>query len=122
MVQGKRHHLFNREWWTIGRTIKGGLLAAGALALAIIAIVNASDLCSNRLIKPAQEKHFIELNNKINGSKFQHQEKINSQIMYEIIKVQCRQDVTLSDLAKKKADSSFRIDSVRVSQLLRSNQ
>lgn len=121
MTTGTRHFLFNKEWWTLGRSVKGALLAAGAIAFAIIAIVNASDLYNIRIAEPAQEKMFCKINAKINQPIFDNQKKVNDCMMYALIKVQARQEVTLSCESRKTADSIFKQDSIRLSQLLGSN-
>ena len=84
-----------------------------------MSLVNANDMYKQRIETPNHLRCFIKMNDSINRPIFKQQETINKTMMYAVLKVQARQEISLSKRMIDQADSTFKSDSVKFEQTYR---
>jgi hypothetical protein len=105
--------MLNPEWWTIARKTKAIFLGIAALAIAVMSLVNANDMYKQRVEIPNHYKCITHFNDSVNGPLFKQQANINDKVMFRLLKIQARQEVSMSRRMIEQSDSIFKSDSLR---------
>jgi hypothetical protein len=116
VIRKRRHDMLNPEWWTFARKTKAVFLGIAALAIAIMSLVNAADMYKQRVEIPNHYRCMTHFNDSVNGPIFKQQTIINKSTMFAMLRIQARQEATMSKAMINESDSIFKIDSVKFSK------
>ncbi|MDD5394946.1 MAG: hypothetical protein PHE17_18160 [Thiothrix sp.] len=114
-----RHFLFNPEWWTWPRKIYGIILGVGFIAVSYLSVIQARDSYEQRVTYPYHLKCFEKMNDSVNGPLFKSQRIINRSMMFTAMRIEKRQQQTLTKGMVDAADAAFRNDSLKIEAMLK---
>jgi hypothetical protein len=105
----RRHHPFNREWWTPTRSI---VIGVTSLCIMVTALFAAMDTINNRCVQPNFNKrceiwykpHHIE--DSIKDKNFQER------TVMKLLKINSSLDVMMNEESKSVRDAAFKRDSI----------